>query len=467
MSGGIVRAGAFAMVTSLALAVTADDWTFFNARHSPDKALGRAVDGVLEISVPSKRSCAWWEREFPVTPGRGARFRARTSVSLGAGEKALYNDLMMLVTWYDPSKGCKKGVKFYQRDFMRYTDAAGERVFDDTFAVPGDCTTVRVDFVAKWHKMDVKISDVSVEAVDAPPPRMVRCVVGNPYEKPAAAGAKFDWRKGGTDGAKAGWDDPPAVCARRLAQIEATLTNIFAKVERPDIVLFAETFVDTGSPCWDVTAERIPGGPSFALAAKYAKAYRCNIAMNVHEVTDEGTYHNSTFIVDREGRHAGTYRKVTLTSGEYMNGIVPGDDFGVIDLDFGRVGCLTCWDNWFSESAKYLRRKGAELLLFPLAGCQMDHIDIAFPARAIDTGIPSLVAIRQKHLVSGIIDRDGKWIAETKEENGFAVADIDLNERKRTFWLSVGPGEGDPYELYIDESRPAIYERQDLRRPRR
>ena len=189
--------------------------------------------------------------------------------------------------------------------------------------------------------------------------------------------------------------------------------------------------------------------------------------MNVHERTDEGTYHNTTFVVDREGRLAGRYRKVTLTSGEYMQGILPGDDFGVIDLDFGRVGCLTCWDNWFSESAKYLRRKGAELMLFPLAGCQMDHIDVSFPARSIDTGIPALVAIRQKHLVSGIIDRDGTWVATTKEENDFAVADIDLAGRKRTFWLSVGPGEGDPYELYIDESRPELYERQDMRVPRR
>ena len=461
-------AAVFVLTSVLCVAASSPGtWAFANAKHAPDRAEGRVVGDALEISVPSKRSCAWWEREFAVTPGRGVRFRARAEVSLGAGEKALYNDLMMFVTWYDPAKGNRKGVKFHQRDFMRYTDLDGARLFDDTFAVPGDCNTVRVEFVAKWHRMDVRISGVAVETVDAPPPRRVRCVVGNPYEKPAAAGAKFDWRKGGTEGVKDGWDDPLAVRARRLVQIEDTLTNIFAKVEHPDIILFAETFADSGSPRWELTAERIPGGPSFALAAKYAKANRCNIAMNVHEVTDAGTYHNSTFIVDREGRHVGTYRKVTLTSGEYMNGILPGDDFGVFDLDFGRVGCLTCWDNWFSESAKFLRRKGAELLLFPLAGCQMDHIDISFPSRSIDTGIPTLVAIRQKHLVSGIIDRDGQWIAATKEENGFAVADIDLNARKRTFWLSVGPGEGDPYELYLDESRPELYERQDLRLPRR
>ena len=44
--------------------------------------------------------------------------------------------------------------------------------------------------------------------------------------------------------------------------------------------------------------------------------------------------------------------------------------------------------------------------------------------------------------------------------------DPDLAARIRTHWLSVGPGDGDPYQLYLDESRPELYERQDLRRPR-
>ena len=131
------------------------------------------------------------------------------------------------------------------------------------------------------------------------------------------------------------------------------------------------------------------------------------------------------------------------------------------------MGFLTCWDHWFSETAKYLRRKGAELLLFPLAGCAPDHVELTFPARGIDIGIPTLVSMRQGHLPNGIIDRDGTWLVKTFEDGGFAWADLDLNERKRTFWLSVGPGAGDPYELYLDESRPELYEKQDLRRPRR
>ena len=430
---------------------SAGEWRFNTAKLSPDPASGRALEsGAHEMVIPSRRACGWWETDDVVKPGGGARFRATAEISLDAAEKGLWNDCMMFVTWYDPKKGNRKGVTFLQRDFIEYTDAKTpdgkiRRTFDKTFAVPGACEAVRVEFIAKWHKMTVTVSDYSLEMVPKPKPRIARCVVGNPYEK------------------RPDWSDPARAVASRLAQIEATLTNIFAHVEHPDLILFAETFADTGSPCPEKTGERIPGGPSFALASRYARQYKTYIAMCVRERTDAGTFHNSTFIADRAGGLVGVYRKTTLTSGEYMAGLLPDDDFGVFDLDFGRVGCLTCWDNWFSETAKFLRRKGAEILLFPLAGCAWDHVDITFPARAIDTGLPILVAMRQRHLPNGIIDRDGTWRVKTFEENGFAWADIDLDARARTFWLSVGPGMGDAHSLYVDESRPELYLKQEYK----
>ena len=39
-----------------------------------------------------------------------------------------------------------------------------------------------------------------------------------------------------------------------------------------------------------------------------------------------------------------------------------GGDFPVFDLDFGRVGILTCYDGWFPESSRILSLKGAEIL---------------------------------------------------------------------------------------------------------
>lgn len=447
-----------ALVCSCALGALSAlaDWTLVSAKLSPDPATGRILPtGALELRIPSRRACGWWEAVRPIDASKGGlRLGARAEIALDAKDDAAYNDLMMLVTWRFPQDGVRRQGGFFQRDFITYTDRVENgrtiRTFDETYAIPSGCDSVKIEFVGKWHAMTASITDVKLESVAAPAPRKVRCVVGNPHEK------------------YVDWSDPFAARASRLAQIEATLTNIFAQVEKPDIILFSEVFADTGTPCPEKTGEPIPGGPSFDLAAKYAKRHRCYIAMNVRERSAENTFHNSTFIVDRAGGLVGIYRKTHLTSGEYQAGILPGDGLPVFQLDFGRVGCLTCWDNWFSETAKLLKRNGAELLLFPLAGCATDHVDVCFPARAIDTGIPLLVSMRQGHLPNGIIDRDGTWIAKTFEDGGFAWADLDLNERKRTFWLSVGAGQGDPYELYYDESRPELYLKSDsFTRPRR
>ena len=450
-------------LANLLASVFAAVWTFHSAQLAVQPAMGVERDAdVHELRIPSRGSCGWWETRATVVPKGGARIRAVAEIALDDPQDAVFNDMMMFVRWDFPKDGKDRGAsgsrlvqgqRFHRRDFIAYADRTEDgrvvRTFDQTCAVPDDCEEVSIEFIGKWHAMTAVIRDVRVESAPRPQPRRVRCVVGNPYER------------------SVDWSDPQKGMAERLGQIEATLTNIFARVERPDIILFSECFASAGAPDPSKVAEPIPGGPSWRLAERYAVRHRCNIAMNVKERDEQGACHNTLFVCDRNGRLAGRYRKVHLTSGEYQQGLVPGEGFPVLDLDFGRVGALICWDNWFSESIKLVKRAGAELLLFPLAGCMQDHVDICFPARAIDAGIPILVAMRQKHLPNGIIDRDGTWIARTFEENGFAVADIDLAERKRVFWLSVGPGLGDPTSLYYDESRPEVYEHIDWRIPRK
>ena len=457
----------------LFLSVFAVAWTFKSAPLAVMPATGcETAPEVHELRVPDAGSCGWWTATCPVASGGGVRLRATAEIMMDNARDFAYNDVMMFVRWNFPKdgkdraqsgNGIDKG-RFYQRDFVVYTDQVDGgrivRTFDETFAVPGECDSIDVEFIAKWHPMKVTVRDFAAEDVTCPKSRRVRCVVGNPHE---ATGNRIIAAR-----RKAGETMPgEKTMAVQLAQIEACLTNIFARVENPDIILFAECLSTQSAPDPASVAEPVPGGPSWKLAEKYALKYACNIAMNVRERDADGRCHNSVFVCDRRGRLAGLYRKVHLTSGEYEMGIVPGDGFPVFNLDFGRVGALVCWDNWFSESIKMLKRNGAELLLFPLAGCAQDHVETVFPARAIDAGIPILVAMRQGHLPNGIIDRDGKWIAQTFADCGFAVADIDLNDRKRTFWLSVGPGLGDPYELYYDESRPGVYEKFDWRQPRK
>lgn len=460
-------------VSLMASLVVAAGWTFRSALLAVRPATGAGrPDGAHELRIPDRGGCGWWTTTVQIVPESGVRFRATAEISPDVAGEAVYNDVMMFVRWNFPEDGRDRsqsgnGVdrgRFYQRDFIAYADYVEDgkivRTFDETHTAPGACDSVEIEFIGKWHAMTVVVRDLQVESVARPKPRRVRCVVANPHE--GTGNAIIDARRRAGEAM-----DGAQTMAVHLAQMEKCLTNIFTHVERPDIILFSECLAQARASDPAEVAEPVPGGPSWNLAAKYATRYRCNVAMDVKERAADGRCHNTLFVCDRDGRLAGRYRKVHLTSGEYQQGLVPGDGFPVFDLDFGRVGALICWDNWFSESIKMVKRNGAELLLFPLAGCAKDHIDICFPSRAIDAGIPILVAIRQGHLPSGVIDRDGQWIAQTFEDCGFAVADLDLNERKRTFWLSVGPGGGDPYELYYDESRPEIYEKFDWRQPRR
>jgi hypothetical protein len=68
-----------------------------------------------------------------------------------------------------------------------------------------------------------------------------------------------------------------------------------------------------------------------------------------------------------------------------------------------------------------------------------------------------VVSVADPKVPSAIIDRDGVWLDQTTQKHGFAFAELDLNERKRSWWLSVGPAFGDPYQLYLAERRQIAY----------
>ena len=99
--------------------------------------------------------------------------------------------------------------------------------------------------------------------------------------------------------------------------------------------------------------------------------------------------------------------------------------------------------------------KGAEIIFLPIAGDPgARHWDVSSRARAVDNGI-YLVAAVSEGRDSRIIDPDGEVVAATTD--GVATADLDLNKETRQWWLSVGPADGEPKSLVIQERRPDTY----------
>lgn len=157
----------------------------------------------------------------------------------------------------------------------------------------------------------------------------------------------------------------------------------------------------------------------------------------------EDVLRNTAIVVGRDGAILGYYDKVHPTNGERKNGVVPGDNFPVFQLDFGVVAVQICHDLSFPESSRVEMLKGAELVFWPTWwsgwGQELDWIVIR--SRAIDND--AFLAVVSRGVKpgegwkpgdpigrSGIINPYGQSISNTGYEPGLIVTEIDLNKRR-------------------------------------
>jgi len=396
-----------------------------------DKSSGDRISLMTELK--SSDSAGFWCADFAIEPGAAYRIEAEAHVP---DSSDVYNYAGVVVTW-------KKTSAFetqVQREYLD-PDIQGKNrvVFSSVLVSPENANFAEIRLYAKWRKLKVEWKAVEIKKVPVPAPRPVKVVttkVVPPYS--------------------------PSTIGENINQADKLLKRIENEVKKPDLILFPENMLDrcVGGPL-EKRAETIPG-PFTKFLSGWAKKLNCHMATTIHE-NDKGRFYNTAFIIDRKGRVAGKYRKIHLTLSEMEAGILPGNEFTVFDLDFGKVGFTTCWDNWFCESARMLRLKGAEMILFPLAGDgDFNHLEHMWPTRAMDNGLPIISSVWQgepkRPVPSRIIDGDGRVLAGTIENLGYAAAVIDLNRKYRAYWLSVGPSFGEGRSLYVRERRPDLYE---------
>jgi predicted amidohydrolase len=228
--------------------------------------------------------------------------------------------------------------------------------------------------------------------------------------------------------------------------------------ERPDLVLFSENLVDYSvrRPLLE-TVQPIPG-PLTGMLSERARRYSTYVVTTLHEVDRNGHFYNTAVLIDRKGAIAGCYRKIHLTMEEAEQGILPGSEPLVFDADFGRIGVMICWDNWFSETARLLRLRGAEILVLPIAGDGTPgHWEVVSRTRAIDNGVYLVSSATVADTPSQIINPAGEILAEAVGCFSYAFQELDLNQQWRVRYLSVGPCLGEPRNLYTQERRPDVY----------
>jgi predicted amidohydrolase len=128
-------------------------------------------------------------------------------------------------------------------------------------------------------------------------------------------------------------------------------------------------------------------GPQTDRISKAAAAGKIYVIVGCWEVFKDGSFANTALLFDRSGKIIGKYNKVHAAVDKF-EGDPPrskppkgkdaewfitndpewkmkrGQDFPVFDLDFGRIGILTCYDGWFPETFRILSLKGAEVLVW-------------------------------------------------------------------------------------------------------
>lgn len=231
--------------------------------------------------------------------------------------------------------------------------------------------------------------------------------------------------------------------------LQAMLTMLDRLVDdAPDLVVFSETFYDRGI----YAPQSIPGPLTQAIADK-ARVLSSYIVLCLNE-QDGDLFYNTAVLIDRQGDIVGKYRKTHLPLIEAEEGVTPGDDLPVFETDFGKIGILICWDQCFSEAARILRLKGAEMIVISTIG----DAPVQSLARAADNGIHVVVAGDDGPRPSRIINPLGEIIADIdRSQDGYCLAQVNLAKPWYVHWLSVGDANGEPRSLYLKERRTDLY----------
>ncbi|KAG4415518.1 hypothetical protein IFR04_011330 [Cadophora malorum] len=107
--------------------------------------------------------------------------------------------------------------------------------------------------------------------------------------------------------------------------------------------------------------------PEFDILCGIARDNKVNLSIGIVE-KDEATLYCTAVLIGTDGTLLSRHRKLVPTGAERLIwGRGSGDSLKVVDVGFGKIGGLICWENYMPAARLALYQRGVEIYIAPTA----------------------------------------------------------------------------------------------------
>jgi predicted amidohydrolase len=218
--------------------------------------------------------------------------------------------------------------------------------------------------------------------------------------------------------------DPQKIVGQMIAHWQREFAQVLP--DRPDLIVVPEACDRPAGLSLAKRLEyyRVRKNQVRDFFAKVAAENHCYVVYSAAREMDDGTWRNSSVLIDRKGGIVGVYNKNHVVIEETTEaGILCGREAPVFDCDFGRVAFAICFDLNFDElRLKYVKAKPDLIIFSSMYHGGLMQAYWAYSCRAHFVGAVAGLPCQIRNPL-------GEVVAANTNYFDYAVADVNLDCR--------------------------------------